>query len=125
MSYTVRIKLDNINNSAAIGDTVYYTSAKFIGEENGFLVNENFYADIVKIGTISAIGHRNGFVDVTGDANVDMPLRKRHYIFFSKDNLVNQGFIKGYYAELKMVNTDYTNKSELFRINLAADESSK
>ena len=130
MAYTVRIHLNNINDSASVGDTVYYTSKQTIDGgvnffiENKFTVNQNNYADIVKIGTIKRINHRNAFVDVEGDANVDMP-NKNHYVFFSKDNLINQGFIKGYYAELKMVNTDYYNKSELFRISLAADESSK
>ena len=125
MSYVVRIRLDNINDSASVGDTVYYTSAALVGSvTNNFLVNQNSYSDIITFGTIRAVNHTQGYIDVEGSANVDLP-NPKSYIFFSKNNLVNQGFVKGYYAELKMVNTDFINKSELFRISLAADESSK
>ena len=125
MSYVVRIRLDNINDSASVGDTVYYTSAALVGSvTNNFLVNQNSYSDIITFGTIKVVNHTQGYIDVEGSANVDLP-SSNSYIFFSKNNLVNQGFVKGYYAELKMVNTDFINKSELFRISLAADESSK
>tara|TARA_R100000482_G_scaffold97465_3_gene41653 strand:+ start:12302 stop:12679 length:378 start_codon:yes stop_codon:yes gene_type:complete len=125
MSYVVRIRLDNINDSASVGDTVYYTSAALVGSvTNNFLVNQNSYSDIITFGTIRAVNHTQGYIDVEGSANVDLP-SSNSYIFFSKNNLINQGFVKGYYAELKMVNTDFINKSELFRISLAADESSK
>ena len=125
MSYVVRIRLDNINDSASVGDTVYYTSAALVGSvTNNFLVNQNSYGDIITFGTIKVVNHTQGYIDVEGSANVDLP-SSNSYIFFSKNNLVNQGFVKGYYAELKMVNTDFINKSELFRISLAADESSK
>lgn len=125
MSYVVRIRLDNINDSASVGDTVYYTSAALVGSvTNNFLVNQNSYGDIITFGTIKVVNHTQGYIDVEGSANVDLP-SSNSYIFFSKNNLINQGFVKGYYAELKMVNTDFVNKSELFRISLAADESSK
>jgi hypothetical protein len=104
---------------------VYYTSAALVGSvTNNFLVNQNSYSDIITFGTIRAVNHTQGYIDVEGSANVDLP-SSNSYIFFSKNNLINQGFVKGYYAELKMVNTDFINKSELFRISLAADESSK
>ena len=125
MSYVVRIRLDNINDSASVDDTVYYTSAALVGSvTNNFLVNQNSYGDIITFGTIKVVNHTQGYIDVEGSANVDLP-SSNSYIFFSKNNLINQGFVKGYYAELKMVNTDFVNKSELFRISLAADESSK
>ena len=46
-------------------------------------------------------------------------------IFFTKDNDVNQGSIKGYYAEVKISNNDNTNYSELFEVGLGVEESSK
>ena len=47
------------------------------------------------------------------------------YLFFTKDNAHELSSIKGYYAEIKMVNNNNKSRSELFQISLAADESSK
>ena len=125
MSYTIEYKLDNINDSLQIGDTVYHTSSIQIGLGSyAFNVNGNNFKDILKIGTVSAINKKTNKIRITGNLTLTLPENKG-FLFFSKDNAYDLSSIKGYYAELKMVNNDNESRSELFQISLAADESSK
>ncbi len=143
MAYTLKIKIKQINEALQVGDTVYYVNTHSAGENTEYSDpfnvsdmdyisidgNFNFYQSfnnylIFKIGTVSSINYEENSINVTGDFNINPPTKK-DYIFFTKDNIVNLGYIKGYYAEMKMVSTENNVKSEIFRINLAADESSK
>ena len=143
MAYTLKIKIKQINEALQVGDTVYYIQTHSVGENteysDPFNVSDidyisidgdfNFFESfnnylIFKIGTVSLINYEENSINVTGDLNINVPT-KSDYIFFTKDNIVNLGYIKGYYAEMKMVSTENNVKSEIFRINLAADESSK
>ena len=133
MAYVIKIKISQINEALQVGDTVYYTNAIDIGNFN-VSYNDAFALDgvgidannvlLYKIGTVQSINYKENSINVQGDFNVIAP-KKDDYIFFTKDNIVNLGYIKGYYAEMKMVSTENNVKSEIFRINLAADESSK
>jgi hypothetical protein len=126
MPYTIDYKLDRINESLQIGDTVYHTSSNTIGLEGSyqFDVNDNIFSDIVKIGTVTLIDRVNNKIRITGDLNLTLP-ENIGFLFFSKDNAHDLSSIKGYYAELKMTNNNSETKSELFQISLAADVSSK
>tara|TARA_R100001510_G_scaffold56541_1_gene62321 strand:+ start:3563 stop:3994 length:432 start_codon:yes stop_codon:yes gene_type:complete len=143
MAYTLKIKLKQINEALQVGDAVYYVKTSSVGENTGysnpFNVSEmdlisidgdfNLYESfnnylVFKFGTVSSINYEENSINVTGDLNINPPT-KGDYIFFTKDNIVNLGYIKGYYAEMKMISTENNVKSEIFRINLAADESSK
>lgn len=133
MAYVIKIKIPQINEALQVGDTVYYTSAHDFGNFN---VSDNdqfaiFGEEIdinnlllFKIGTVQSINYKENSINIKGDFNIVAP-KKNDYIFFTKDNIVNLGYIKGYYAEMKMISTENKVKSEIFRINLAADESSK
>ncbi len=125
MSYTIEYKLDKINDSLQIGDTVYHTSSNQIGSGSyTFNINANSFEDILKIGTISGINKNINKIKITGDLTLTLP-ENEGFLFFSKDNAHDLSSIKGYYAELKMVNNNNKSSSELFQISLAADESSK
>ena len=143
MAYTLKIKIKQINEALQVGDTAYYENTHSVGENteysDPFNVSDidyfsidgdfNFYQNFnnylfYKIGAVSSINYEENSINVTGDLNINPPT-KNDYIFFTKDNIVNLGYIKGYYAEMKMVSTENNVKSEIFRINLAADESSK
>ena len=121
MSYTLQLQLQNINDSLSIGDSVYYSSYNNIG---GFDVTMPGFHHITFIGTVSLINKSLNFIHVDGTLNVDPPT-STDYLFFTKDNSVNLSNIKGYYAEVKMVNDSGNAESELFQITLDADISSK
>ena len=125
MPYVIEYQLESINASLQIGDAVYYTSSIQVGNNpNFFNINNNTYSDIVKIGTISFINRSTNKIRISGSANVNLP-DNNSFLFFTKDNARNLSSIKGYYAELKMVNNNNDSRSELFQISLSADESSK
>ncbi len=121
MPYVLQMQIDNINDSLQIGDTVYYTSSNPSG---GFNVNNGSWEDITKLGTCSFINRNLGFIRISGSLNVEPP-GANSYLFFSKDKLANLSSVKGYYAEVKMINNEYSKRSELFQIALGADISSK
>jgi hypothetical protein len=127
MPYVLKIQLNNINEALQVGDTVYYTNSNLVG--NSYEHSFNFVEDqnnlnFTKVGVVDSIDLRNNSVNVSGNFNINPP-SSGDYLFFTKDNIVNLGYIKGYYAEMKMISTENKNKSEIFRITLAADESSK
>ncbi len=125
MAYVVEYKLEHINASLQVGDTVYHTSSSQVGAGSfAFNVNQNNWADIVKLGTINSINRRTNKIRISGDLNLALP-ENIGYLFFTKDNAHELSSIKGYYAEIKMVNNNNKSRSELFQISLAADESSK
>lgn len=47
------------------------------------------------------------------------------YIFFNKNQPVNTSDIKGYYANAKFVNNEYSKSTELFAVSSEVKESSK
>mgnify|MGYP001121028689 CR=1 FL=1 len=113
MAYVLQLQIQNINELLQLNDNVYYIP-------NGL----NSGLDAVLIGTCSYIDEQLGIIRVSGDLNINPP-GANDYIFFTKDNDVNQGSIKGYYAEVKISNNDNTNYSELFEVGLGVEESSK
>ena len=106
--YVFQLKFKSINSAVQAGDIVYYIPlaeavtpvyniAQYsIGDDN---------SNVIKVGVVVFIDKTNNTIDVKGDFNLSN--------------------IKGYYAEIKMVSTEHNRKSELFSVNLAADESSK
>ena len=136
---TVTLTFANkINESAQVGDTAYYVTTS---SQGGFTTSlnsltpttENVY---VTIGTIKSINAARlimvcntnlttGQVPLDNDANDDGTAdRDGHFIFFSKDNIVNMSTALGYYAEVKLKNNS-TTEAELFSIGCDTFESSK
>ncbi|MDB0027190.1 hypothetical protein N9D80_01380 [Flavobacteriales bacterium] len=113
MAYVLQLQLQNINELLQLNDSVYYMPA-----------GGSATMDAVLIGTCSFIDAANNTIRVSGDLNINPP-SANDYLFFTKDNNANLSSIKGYYAEVKIINNDYSNYSELFQVGLGVEESSK
>ena len=107
-----------LNVSAQIGDTAYYVPTQ---TNSQFQVNSS---DIIEIGNITAINQDGlGFSCFT-TLQSNMYPSSSDYIFFSKDNKVNQSNVLGYYARVKLKNNS-KDKAELFAVGADCFESSK
>jgi|11_taG_2_1085331.scaffolds.fasta_scaffold11392_2 hypothetical protein len=125
MANIIKLDIKNENDSLQRGDTLYYTKNSNIISKGGFKTSG--YGDIVRIGICTLATANAVYVNCIKpdgtENNINLPT-KHDYIFFSKDNTVNVGSLKGYYAEVKMVN-DSVSESELFQINAQVSPSSK
>jgi len=131
----------NINTSLQPGDIIYYASTTTSG---GSGINSvNAPSNIVTLGVCVNIfkdgsqtttptippnsiivSHNNGAVPVIPLPTPSSPGVPGDYIMFSKNKEVNSSSVKGYYAEVKLVNAS-TEKIELFSISSEVSESSK
>jgi|TARA_R110000824_G_scaffold401188_1_gene611213 hypothetical protein len=105
-------KIDNA--SLQVGDHAYYIDAYLL---------ENFEGQLASSSPV----HLGEITDITSntikvEAFLSVPIGS--YIMFAKDNRVNGGSLKGYYASVKMRNADIK-KAELFAISSEVTESSK
>ena len=107
--------VQNIAPSVQVGDYVYYqeidNSLNLDTANNPILAGE-----IVEITGSSVIIKLESGVsssDITG------------FLMFLKDKRVNNSSLKGYYAEVTLINNDINNKSELFALNSEFTASSK
>ena len=125
-NYVFQLTFKSINSAVQVGDIVYYIPVTDGSSFYNFAEYSSDYdnSNVVKVGAVIFIDKVNNTINVQGDLNIKPPSAS-DFIFFTKDNLVNLSNIKGYYAEIKMVSTEHNRKSELFSVNLAADESSK
>ena len=125
-NYTFQLTFKSINSAVQVGDIVYYTTIADASPFYNFAKYSSDYdnSNVIKVGEVAFIDKTNNTINVKGNLNIKPPSAS-DFIFFTKDNLVNLSNIKGYYAEIKMVSTEHNRKSELFSVNLAADESSK
>lgn len=106
-----------LNVSCQVGDTAYYVPTSTSG---GFNVNSSA---VVEIGIITDI---TGLVVTVGNSLVNsVPVGA--FILFSKDNKANMNFALGYYAEVKLKNSNNlrTEHNELFSVGVDMFESSK
>jgi len=117
---------NKINESAQVGDTAYYVT---ISDQGGFKTSlnssdpttENIY---VNIGTIKSISTSRLIMIINCGLSAAQIPTTSHFIFFSKDNIVNMSTVLGYYAEVKLKNNS-TTEAELFSIGCDVFESSK
>tara|TARA_R100001510_G_scaffold56013_1_gene60812 strand:- start:7180 stop:7587 length:408 start_codon:yes stop_codon:yes gene_type:complete len=125
----------NINTSLQPGDIIYYAPTTTFG---GSGINSvNIASSIVTFGVCTEI-FKNGSTATTPTvppnsiivshnnlATPAIPLpAPGDYIMFSKNKEVNSSSVKGYYAEVKLVNAS-TEKIELFSISSEVSESTK
>ncbi len=102
-----------------VGDTAYTVNS--VTSTGGFNTTSSLN-NVIELGVVSGFsGTYNIEVTVT---NVIALPASGSYIFFTKDNAVNLGAVKGYYAEVKFVNNS-TERAELFNVSIGADLSSK
>ena len=57
--------------------------------------------------------------------NIPLADAQNGFFLYSQSQQTNVSSIKGYYAELNMVNDDVNNDVELFRVGVEVSESSK
>jgi len=118
----INLTFNSLNTSLQVGDTAWYVAAS-----NNTANTE----DIVKIGEVKEINNNTIAVDsvyvggpsTTGTSYSGISLNG-FFIMFSKNNKANLGDIKGYYAEVKLVNKS-TEKAELFSLGSEISLSSK
>jgi len=126
MATTTLTFANKINTSTQVGDTAYYVTTSAQG---GFTTSinsstpttENVY---VTIGTIKSIAAGRLSMIVNTNLTLSQIPTTSHFIFFSKDNIVNMSTVLGYYAEVKLKNNSIT-EAELFSIGCDTFESSK
>jgi len=116
---TVQLIFNEINASLQIGDEIYYTKPSPVsgGFENASLADTIFLGQVTSFLTPSVIS-------VQYNDNTTSPPAIGDFISFSKNKKVNRSKLKGYYAEVKMVNNS-TKKAELFSLSSEVSESSK
>jgi lipopolysaccharide export system protein LptA len=102
------------NASVQIGDQVYYINASSLSSFNGQAAGSN----PIPIGGIKHMTSNT----ITVSGNVEIPTGS--YVMFAKDNKVNSGSLKGYYASVKMRHFG-SEAAELFAVSSEVTESSK
>ncbi len=130
----VAFRLKKINESMQVGDTAYFCS---LNSESGFPTggfNTARYNDIKKIGTVRSIRRLNvpaSQISFQGQYSVQVDITENisepeagDFLFFSKENKVNIGDLKGYFAETKFVNNSLE-RSEMFQVTMNVEQSSK
>ena len=116
---------NSLNKSVSVGDTAYYVP---ITTSASFNVNSS---DVVEIGEITSLD-RNLQADTTAGSHIVCAtilasgvVANNYYILFSKDNAASMSSILGYYAEVKMTNTNNsTHDAEMFQVGMDMFESS-
>ena len=106
-----------VNTSVQPGDTVYYVLPNL--DTSGFYTASS--STTIEIGTVSTVSTFNIVVVFTGAAPV---IPTGAFIMFSKDNVVNQSKVLGYYAKSKFINWS-DRKVELFSVGSEVSLSSK
>tara|TARA_R100000353_G_scaffold103686_1_gene74967 strand:+ start:121 stop:489 length:369 start_codon:yes stop_codon:yes gene_type:complete len=118
---TLNFNHDITDSNVKVGDVIYYIFYTNLSSSGGFTIDGNI-DNVVKFGTVSSLPLPN-IVNVNVTENVSPP-GKHDYVFFSRDNQVQQRDLIGYFASVKLVN-DSTDYAELFQVSLGAVESSK
>jgi hypothetical protein len=112
-----------LNVSISVGDTAYYASTSSSG---GFNVAGTTY----EIGLITSVDHKLKTIIVDTQLASGV-VTTSDFIFFSKNNTASMSSVLGYYAEVKMTNTDQdvpanvSKQVELFQVGMDVFESSK
>ena len=126
---TFNSSLEQINQSLQVGDILYYaliqTSASGFYGSTQFIGNSS--NQVYKIGVVKSIAHSESddkvYIVTQNDGYINPP-PTNSFIFFSKDNVVNVSALKGYYGQMKFVNTS-NEPAELYAVSCEVTESSK
>ena len=116
----INLTFNSLNTSLQVGDTAWY-----VATSNNSANTE----DIVKIGEVKEINNNTIVVHYVGGPSTigtqySGSSLDGFFIMFSKNNKVNLGDLKGYYAEVKFVNNS-KDKAELFSVGSEISISSK
>ncbi len=109
------------NISLQIGDQAYFIPNDNISNDNGQTSSTD---TPLLLGTISGIGSDYIVLDSTTYGPYYADLQRHDFIMFSKNKIVNNTSMLGYYAEVKLKNSS-TAKAELFALSSEVAISSK
>ena len=107
-----------LNVSAQVGDAVYYVKTNTSAQ---FTVNDS---DIIEIGPITNISSSRLQISCDTMLGSNSYPSGSDYLFFAKDNKINQSNVLGYYAKVQLKNNSLS-KSEIYSISADSFESSK
>ena len=126
MSYVITLSFGyNVNSSIQIGDQVYMTGTSSLG---GF--NQNPSISPIHIGSVFAILSPTQFQvfgeyeDALGNPLPYNQPTGNEYISFSKNRVVNNSDLLGYYASVNFAN-DSTHEASLWSVGSIIAENSK
>ena len=113
-----------VNPSPQIGNDAWFIDASNILPTGGF---DTASSTPVSLGSISNISQTLNTTSIAVSNNDNIPLAdaQNGFFLYSQSQQTNVSSIKGYYAELNMVNDDVNNDVELFRVGVEVSESSK
>ena len=123
------LEFEDINFSVQVGDAIYYSNVggmfgvTTIGGFNYANLHNTYFLGEVKI-ISNSINPPNWTVILEYDNLYTRLPVAGDYISFSKDKRTNTSGLKGYYAEVKLVNNSRS-KIELFSLGSEIFESSK
>tara|TARA_R100001463_G_scaffold14011_1_gene37164 strand:- start:478 stop:2502 length:2025 start_codon:yes stop_codon:yes gene_type:complete len=112
------LKLNSINTSMQVGDTLYYVKAADLTSTTA--------DNVVKYGQIDSINRDLNEIKVTQinyQAGVN-EFEQNDFLMFAKDKRANKSSVSGYYADLNFENNS-VEKAELFTVASEIQESSK
>lgn len=111
-------KIQNIAPSVQVGDYVYYQAI----DNSLALSTAN---NPILAGVIVEIDKGTGKDVIIKLENGVNSSDINGFIMFLKDKRINNSSLKGYYAEVTLINNDINNQSELFALNSEFTVSSK
>tara|TARA_R100000541_G_scaffold12706_3_gene21179 strand:- start:353 stop:733 length:381 start_codon:yes stop_codon:yes gene_type:complete len=117
----------DLNTSLQVGDSIWYAPTTQSGSHNVASTDNNF----ALLGEVTSISNEYQRAEVEVEmpgfdlpADLGLVLDNTTYIMFSKSKKINSSDLKGYYAEINLVNNS-TEKIELFAIGSSIAISSK
>lgn len=113
-----------VTPSPQIGDNAWFIPSVAILPEGGFDTSSTTPQTLGEITNISQ-GLNSTSIAVTNPNNFSIAQVLNGFFMYSKDQQSNISSIKGYYAELNMINDDISRDIELFRVGVEVSESSK
>jgi len=115
-----------INTSLQIGDEIYHSTPQSVAEFTiadgvGSLIHVGTVIDIYNLKSISVYSE---YTDSNNDLLAANTPTSTSYISFSKNKVVNNSDLLGYYAEVEFINNS-NSKAELFSVASEISENSK
>ena len=136
MAFVLTLTFDyEINTSLQVGDQVYHTTTPLLG---GFEQNDNLFGGQVHIGKVHSIlspfqievysthvcTTTGGGCSAIGDPLPGIEPTGGEYISFSKNRIVNNNELLGYYASAQFINNS-TKDVKLWAVGSEITENSK
>ena len=115
----IDIQIQNMNESIAVDDVVYYSPVSPTFQGGGHLLTSGQLHEVGPV--ISVVQNIGVSVDNTASGNVPS---NGDFLMFSKDKTVNTSGLAGYYASITFRNNDYRH-AEMFSVVSDIEMSSK